>query len=139
VIVIGAGLAGLCSAYELSSLGHDVIVLEVQERAGDRGHTLRMPFSDGLYAEAGASRIPTSHDLTLSYARLFGLSLIPFEPAGIPSIRYAYRQLMSVVPGAPYEWPAAAPVAQRQLTPAQVRQRYITPLVDKITNPFASD
>jgi monoamine oxidase len=41
-------------------------------------HTLRARFADGLYAEAGASRIPTSHDLTLGYARLFGLPLVPF-------------------------------------------------------------
>lgn len=103
VIVIGAGLAGLCSAYELSSLGHHVEVLEAQEHPGGRVHTLRTPFGDGLYAEAGASRIPESHDLTLGYARLFGLSLVPFEPAGIRSIRYAYRQRIPVVAGAAYE------------------------------------
>ena len=139
VIVVGAGLAGLCAAYELAALGHDVTVLEAQERPGGRVHTLRTPFSDGLHAEAGASRIPTSHDLTLGYARLFGLSLVPFEPAGTPSVSYAYRQRIIRPPGAAFEWPAAVPLGQRQLTPAQVRQRYITPLVDRITNPFASD
>ena len=139
VIVVGAGLAGLCAAYELAALGHDVTVLEAQERPGGRVHTLRTPFSDDLHAEAGASRIPTSHDLTLGYARLFRLPLVPFEPAGIPSIGYAYRQRMTLPPGAAFEWPAAVPVRQRQLTPAQVRQRYITPLADKITSPFASD
>ncbi len=65
VIVVGGGLAGLCAAYELAALGHDVTVLEAQERPGGRVHTLRAPFSDDLYAEAGASRIPTSHDLTV--------------------------------------------------------------------------
>ena len=30
VIVIGAGLAGLVAAYELTNAGHDVIVLEAQ-------------------------------------------------------------------------------------------------------------
>jgi monoamine oxidase len=139
VIVVGAGLAGLCAAYELAALGHDVTVLEAQNRPGGRVLTLRAPFSDGLYAETGASRIPTSHALTLGYARRFGLPLVPFEPAGIPSIRYAYRQRTTLTPGAPFEWPAAVPVSQRQLTPAQVRQRYVTPLVDQITNPFASD
>jgi len=88
VIVVGAGIAGLCAAYELSALGHDVTMLEAQNRPGGRVHTVRAPFADGLYAEAGASRIPTSHDLTLGYARLFGLPLVPFAPAHIPSIRY---------------------------------------------------
>ena len=87
VIVVGAGLSGLCAAYELDALGHDVTVLEAQDRPGGRVHTLRSPFSDGLYAEAGASRIPTSHDLTLAYARLFALPLVPFEPRDLPSIR----------------------------------------------------
>src|SRR5262245_19960538 len=73
VIVMGAGLAGLCAAYELGLLGHDVTVLEAQARPGGRVQTLRDPFDDGLYAEAGASRIPTSHELALGYVRKFGL------------------------------------------------------------------
>src|SRR5215213_2986523 len=54
VIVVGAGLAGLAAAYELVQLGYDVTVLEARTRPGGRVHTLRSPFSDGLYAEAGA-------------------------------------------------------------------------------------
>src|SRR5262249_42165072 len=54
VIVIGAGLAGLSAAYELSQAGHEVIVLEARARAGGRVRTLREPFADGMYAEAGA-------------------------------------------------------------------------------------
>jgi phytoene dehydrogenase-like protein len=91
VIVVGAGLAGLCAAHELVALGHDVTVLEAQDRPGGRVHTLRTPFSDGLYAEAGASRIPTSHDLTLAYARLFDLPLAPFEPNDVPSVHLRDR------------------------------------------------
>lgn len=72
VILVGAGLAGLCAAYELAALGHDVSILEAQERPGGRVQTLRTPFTGDLHAEAGASRIPTSHDLTLGYARRFG-------------------------------------------------------------------
>lgn len=54
VIVIGAGLAGLAAAHELVALGHTVTVLEAQNRPGGRVYTLRKPFADGLYAEAGA-------------------------------------------------------------------------------------
>ena len=36
VIVLGAGLAGLCVAYELRRLGHTVSVLEAQTRPGGR-------------------------------------------------------------------------------------------------------
>ena len=137
VIVIGAGLAGLCAAYELTLLGHDVTILEAQTRPGGRVQTLRNPFDDGLYAEAGASRIPTSHDVTLGYVRKFGLKLIPFEPAGVPSIRCAYGQRSKVLPGAPFEWPAGIPADQKRLSPAEVRSRYIAPLANRITDPFA--
>lgn len=78
VIVIGAGLAGLSAAYELTRAGHDVTILEARTRAGGRVHTLREPFSDGLYAEAGAMRIADSHNFTMKYVRLFNLPLIPF-------------------------------------------------------------
>src|SRR5205823_4988810 len=68
VIVMGAGLAGLVAAYELKRQGHDVIVLEAQNRVGGRVYTLRT-FAPGLYAEAGAMRIPRVHDLTISYCK----------------------------------------------------------------------
>ena len=42
-----------------------------------RVYTLR-DFAPGLYAEAGAMRIPRVHDLTLAYCELFGLELRPF-------------------------------------------------------------
>src|SRR5687767_7616695 len=82
VLVIGAGLSGLVAAYELTKLGHAVTVLEAQHRVGGRVLTLREPWADGLYVEAGAARIPDNHDLTLGYVQKFGLKLTPFFPAG---------------------------------------------------------
>ena len=81
LLVIGAGLAGLVAAYELKKLGHAVTVLEAQRRAGGRVLTVREPFSDDLYAEAGAARIPDNHEITLRYVREFDLPLTPFYPA----------------------------------------------------------
>ena len=80
VLVVGAGLAGLVAGYELTEAGHDVTIIEAQLRPGGRVLTLREPFSDGLYAEAGAARIPDNHDLTLHYVKHFGLTLVPFFP-----------------------------------------------------------
>jgi monoamine oxidase len=54
VIIVGAGIAGLTSAFKLMQAGHDVTLLEARMRVGGRVHTLRGPFSEGLYAEAGA-------------------------------------------------------------------------------------
>ena len=89
VVVIGAGLAGLVAAYELKHQGHDVVVLEAQNRVGGRVYTCRN-FAPGLYAEFGAMRIPRCHDLTLKYCRQFGLPLQPFvmgNPNGLVYVR----------------------------------------------------
>ena len=88
VIILGAGMAGLVAGYELSQLGHDVTILEARTRPGGRVHTLREPFSDGLYAEAGAARIPDQHDLTLKYVRLLGLPLEPMYPSRLSALRF---------------------------------------------------
>ncbi len=88
VLILGAGMAGLVAAYELSKLGHDVTVLEARTRPGGRVHTLREPFSDGLYAEAGAARIPDNHDLTLKYVKEFELPLEPFYPSRLNAMRF---------------------------------------------------
>ncbi|HEX6717845.1 MAG TPA: FAD-dependent oxidoreductase [Pyrinomonadaceae bacterium] len=88
VLVLGAGMAGLVAAYELSKLGHDVTVLEARTRPGGRVHTLREPFSDGLYAEAGAARIPNNHDLTHKYVKEFDLPLEPFYPSRLNALRF---------------------------------------------------
>jgi len=69
VLIVGAGLAGLSAAYELTQAGHDVTVLEARTRPGGRVHTLRDPFPDGLYAEAGATRVPSHHHFTLKQVR----------------------------------------------------------------------
>ena len=87
IIIIGAGMAGLSAGYELTQLGHDVTILEARARPGGRVHTLRAPFSDGLYAEAGAARIPDNHDLTLKYVKLFDLPLEPMYPSQLSALR----------------------------------------------------
>src|SRR5947209_4148195 len=86
IIIIGAGMAGLSAGYELAQLGHDVTILEARSRPGGRVHTLREPFSDGLYAEAGAARIPDNHDLTLKYVKLFDLPLEPMYPSQLSAL-----------------------------------------------------
>ena len=60
VVVVGAGMAGLVAADALLRAGHEPVVLEAQQRVGGRVYTLREPFAAGLYAEAGAMRIPRS-------------------------------------------------------------------------------
>lgn len=77
VIILGGGIAGLVAAFELKRQGHEPLILEAQSRVGGRVKTIR-DFAPGLYAEAGAMRIPRVHDLTLAYCDLFGLQMRPF-------------------------------------------------------------
>jgi monoamine oxidase len=78
IIIIGAGMSGLVSAYELVRAGHDVTMLEARDRIGGRVLTIRSPFSNNHFAEGGAARIKPSHNLTLGYANHFNLDLDPF-------------------------------------------------------------
>ncbi|MDQ3820686.1 MAG: flavin monoamine oxidase family protein [Acidobacteriota bacterium] len=88
VLIIGAGLAGLSAAYQLTEAGYDVTILEARTRAGGRVHTLREPFADGLHTEAGAMFIPDSHDLTMHYVKLFRIPLIPIPMRKRSSVLY---------------------------------------------------
>jgi len=78
VVIVGAGTAGLAAGYELKRAGHTVVILEAQQRVGGRVHTLRSPFTEGLYAEVGAMRIPRAHALTMEYISKFGLKTNDF-------------------------------------------------------------
>ena len=58
--------------------GHNVKIIEANNRVGGRVYTLRAPFTDGLYLDVGAMRIPESHYLVLEYIQKFGLTIQPF-------------------------------------------------------------
>ena len=92
VVILGAGIAGLVSAYELQRAGYRVTVLEARDRIGGRSWTIRggdkivqigrpdqlATFASGQYFNSGPARIPSTHRLILSYARRFGVQLEPF-------------------------------------------------------------
>lgn len=88
ILIVGAGMSGLVAGYELTRLGFKVTILEAASRIGGRVYTLRDPFSDGMFAEAGAARIPPDHNLTLHYANAFNLTLDPFYPTAGSYLNY---------------------------------------------------
>lgn len=86
VVVLGAGVAGLCCAYELEKADYRVTVVEARERVGGRswtvrggtqavdtrGATQRARFADGLWFNPGPARI-AQHHTTLDYCRELGV------------------------------------------------------------------
>jgi monoamine oxidase len=80
ILIIGAGLAGLTAALRLRETGRRVIVLEGRSVAGGRVRTIRDPFDNGLYGEAGAARISDVHHFVLHWLNRFGLNAVPFSP-----------------------------------------------------------
>jgi monoamine oxidase len=91
VVVLGAGVAGLCAAYELRKLGYGCRVLEARARPGGRCVTIRdgseevetdgtrqvARFDEGLYFNPGPTRVPQDH-VTLDYCRELGVAVEPF-------------------------------------------------------------
>lgn len=92
VLILGAGLAGMASAYEMQKAGYDVRILEFDSKAGGRCWTLRggdeytelggfqqtCDFDRGLYINPGPWRVPHHHHAYMHYAREFGVKLEPF-------------------------------------------------------------
>lgn len=126
VIVIGAGLAGLSATYELTQAGHDVTLLEAQLRPGGRVLTLREPFSDGLYAEAGAMVIPETHNLTLHYVRMFNLALDPELASSLARLSYVRGQRIIVRQGTSPDWPFALSEEDKKLSVDGMFEKYET-------------
>lgn len=125
VVIIGAGLAGLAAAYQLTQAGHDVTILEARTRAGGRVHTLRDPFSDGLHAEAGAMFVPDSHDLTMHYVRLFRLQLIPIPLRQRTPVFYLQGRRINPAQQGKISWPLNLSPEEKRLGLDGMIEKYI--------------
>ena len=75
VIVVGAGLAGLCCARELASHGMDVLVLE---RSDDVGGRVRTDELDGFLLDRGFQVLLTAYPEARRALDYDGLALRPF-------------------------------------------------------------
>ena len=94
VVILGAGIAGMTTSYEMTLLGYSCTVLEAQPVAGGRNRTIRsgdvidetdsaqtctFAADPNLYFNVGPARIAHHHDLVLGYCRQFGVALEAFN------------------------------------------------------------
>ena len=86
VIVIGAGIAGLAAARDLSIDGYDVLVLEARNRIGGRIWTSR---DLGVPADLGASWIHGFEDNPISrLAKRHGIEILRTDISSVSPARY---------------------------------------------------
>ena len=93
VVILGAGIAGMTSAFELQKLGYSVSILEATNRAGGRIRTIRsgdvvneltssqtcnFDVNSELYFNPGPARIAHHHEFLIGYCREFNVSLENF-------------------------------------------------------------
>ena len=138
VLILGAGLAGLSAGWELDRAGYDVTILEARTRPGGRVYTLREPFSDGLYAEAGAGRIQDSHEFTLRFVKEFNLTLDPFWPTEGANVTYVRGKRILTPAGTPpnlNDIPLNFSPEERALGLGGSLQKYIFSSVEALGDP----
>jgi monoamine oxidase len=124
VVILGAGLAGMSTAYELGKLGYHCTILEARTRAGGRCHTIRKGtvseeegstqvagYDEGMYFNPGPMRIPHHHSTTLGYAKELGVPVEVFieendnaymhktGAAGAKDAKYRRREVKSDITG----------------------------------------
>ncbi len=85
VAVIGAGVSGLATAYELRCRGHRVVVLERQIRAGGNAVSERI---GGFLMEHGPSSVNAAVPIATQLSHSLGLD--PLRCTLTPEVRYRY-------------------------------------------------
>ncbi len=71
VVIVGAGLAGLTAARELTAKGKKVIVLEARNRVG--GRVLNEPIAPGKVSERGGTFVGPTQDHILALGKAYGV------------------------------------------------------------------
>jgi monoamine oxidase len=86
VIVVGAGLSGLCTARELVRQGKDTLVLEARDRVG--GRMVRKSVMDGGWIDLGGQWIGPTQTNILSLAQSLGVKHFDSYATGRTVVSY---------------------------------------------------
>ena len=113
VVVVGAGFAGLMTAWRLRESGYDVVVLEARDRVGGRVWSYEIEAGNPqTRIERGAEFMLSGYDLMESLMDEFGLALAPMgmsyyvrEPRGVDTTHEAVAAAAAVVSAAAAQAP----------------------------------
>ncbi len=141
VVVVGAGLAGLAAAYELSEAGLDVTVIERSQRPGGRVYTVRGEFDDDVWVDVGGQTSGGGYGNFFYYSTKFEL---PFEPqdafpgSGRPDLLvHLDGELHSgaALRASPDSWPLPLKDEEKPLAPTRLLSHYLTDIAQQIGTP----
>lgn len=140
VLVLGAGLSGLAAAWELVEAGHDVTILEARIRPGGRVLTLREPFADGLYAEAGGMALHPRYRHFHRYLEIFGLEATALPGArALGSVHHLRGERLVAGGDVSVAWPYRLSDAEQGLDPEGLIGRYVMEGLEVFGDPSAPD
>ncbi len=143
VAVVGAGLAGLCAAYELHHAGREVVLLEGSAIPGGRVRTLRGAFDGNAWVDVGAQSAGSGYRHFLGYCRHFGLPLVPEVPVPLLSGERPDTLVVlgdqhlhgSALRAEPQRWPLPLQPKERALAPFRLLHNALQPVVKTMQGP----
>lgn len=118
VVILGGGISGLVTAYELGKAGYDCTILEPRSLTGGRNFTARggttqtdlhgrtqtARFSEGQYMNCGPARL-AQWMVTLEYCRELGVPIEVFTNQNANA--YLYNESCGMTPGNPVRYRTA--------------------------------
>ena len=141
VVVVGAGLAGLAAAYELSEAGLDVTVLERSQRPGGRVMTVRGQFEDDVWIDVGGQTSGGGYGNFFYYSTKFGLQFEPqaaLSGAGRPDVLlHMQGELYSAAAlrSDPEAWPLQLDDAEKPHAPTRLLAHFLGSIATEIGTP----
>lgn len=119
MLVLGAGVAGLTAALSLKQQGHQVTLIEYQNRIG--GRLWSVALEKGQFTEAGAGHFSADMPLVLSLLRRYQLPLITIKDG---SPRYLFNG-HSVDSYKLLDWPWALNAHEKRSTVPAILGHYL--------------
>jgi len=119
VLVLGAGMSGLTAALALFRAGHDVHVLDFQNRVG--GRLLSLPLKGNQTSEGGGGHFRSNMPLVMAYIHEFRLPLLTLND-GLPRYFVDGRSGDSARLDL---WPWSLPSPERNVTVSSTLSRYL--------------